>query len=80
MDEAVVAYSGYKAEQEPRALIVDGRRLAVTQIEDRWYDPAASYFRVRTDDGRAWLLRYDFETLEWSFVKAPIEAGRLDVT
>lgn len=72
----VVAYSGYQAEQEPRALIVEGRRLEVTCIEDRWYDPAGSYFRVRTSDGTTSLLRYDFEALDWFRVSAPGSATK----
>ncbi len=65
----VVAYSGYHGEQEPRALIVEGQRLEVVEIRDRWYDPRARHFRVRASDGRDYLLRYDLEELGWSRVK-----------
>lgn len=64
----VTAYSGYQAEQEPRSLIVEGQRLDVVGIEDRWYDPLASYFKVRANDGRTYLLRYDLDDLGWSLV------------
>ena len=37
----VIAYSGYQGEQEPRALVVEGERLEVVSIQDRWYDPLA---------------------------------------
>ncbi len=67
----VVAYSGYQAEQEPRALIVDCQRLEVLRIEDRWYEPVASFFRVRTSDGDSSLLRYDHKTREWFRVSEP---------
>ncbi len=67
-DFRVLAYSGYQGEQEPRALIVDGERLDVVAIEDRWYDPQARYFRVKASDGRSYLLRYDLDELSWSRV------------
>jgi hypothetical protein len=67
---AVVAYAGYQGEQEPRALVLDGVRLDVLDIADRWYDPAGRYFKVRASDGRLHLLRCDAETLEWSLVRS----------
>jgi hypothetical protein len=70
----VIAYSGYQVEQEPRALIVEGQRLEVVEVEDRWYDPRARHFRVRASDGRSYLVRYDLEELRWS----RIECERVD--
>ena len=66
----VHAYSGYQGEQEPRALEVEGERLEVLGIADRWYDPAGRYFKVRASDGRIYLLRCDSESLAWSIVKS----------
>ena len=65
----VVAYAGYQGEQEPRALVVDGQRLDVLGVADRWYDPEARYFKVRASDGAVYLLRCDAETLDWSLVR-----------
>ena len=65
----VIAYSGYQGEQEPRALVVEGNRLAVVGIVDRWYDPAGKYFKVRAEDGVLYLVRCDSKTLEWSLVQ-----------
>ncbi len=61
----VIAYSGYQAEQEPRALIVVGERLDVVAIDERWVEPDARYFRVRTRGGRRHLLRYDLSAFAW---------------
>ena len=54
MHEQVVqveCYSGYKADERPvRLKLRDGAREIVA-IEDRWYSPGATYFRVLVDDG-----------------------------
>jgi hypothetical protein len=64
----VVAYCGYKGEQEPRSLIIGGERLDVLGVADRWYDPKASYFNVRASDGALSLLRCDTESMGWTLV------------
>jgi hypothetical protein len=65
----VVAYAGYRGEQEPRALIVDGERFEVIGVDDRWQDPGASYFKVAASDGRVYLVRRDTEDASWSLVQ-----------
>ena len=68
MDLHVECYAGYKADQEPRAFTLDSRRYEVLGIADRWYDPDASYFKVRADDGHRYLLRHDRTEDAWSLV------------
>ncbi len=65
----VQAYAGYRGEQEPRAVVVDGVRFEVMGIDDRWHDPVATYFKVAAADGRVYLVRRDFETAAWSLVQ-----------
>ncbi len=65
----VECYSGYRADQEPRAFVVDGERRVVLGIADRWYGPGLEHFKVRADDGHQYLLRHDLETDGWSLVK-----------
>jgi hypothetical protein len=55
----VDCYSGYKADEHPlRLKLQDGAREIVA-IEDRWYSPGATYFRVLTRDGDRYLLRHE---------------------
>ena len=68
----VIAYSGYKGEQEPRELVVDGVRTKVLGITDRWYEPSAAYFKVAAADGWLYLLRWDFEALNWTWVSRTV--------
>lgn len=58
-------YSGYRAEQEPRRIVVDGRAIEVAEILDRWLAPDHRYFKVLGADGRVYMLRHDTEWDEW---------------
>jgi hypothetical protein len=35
-------------------------------VEDRWYDANAEYFKVRSTDGKRYILRYDERADEWT--------------
>ena len=38
----------------------------IDAVEDRWYDPNAEYFKVRTPEGKRYILRSDRETGQWT--------------
>ena len=62
----VECYSGYKADERPLRLhLTDGAREVVA-IEDRWYSPGATYFRVLMDDGDRYVLRHDEAQDVWT--------------
>jgi hypothetical protein len=62
----VDCYSGYKGDERPvRLKLKDGAREIVA-IEDRWYTPGATYFRVLAGDGDRYLLRHDEGQDLWS--------------
>lgn len=69
MKIAVECYAGYQAEQEPRTLIIDGVRLRVVGVADRWRDPESSSFKVRAEDGHQYVIRHDRGRDEWTLVK-----------
>ena len=67
MRGAVVStHSGYKADEYPVTFELDGVRRTVVDIEDRWYDPECSYFRVFADDAGRYILRQDSRTSQWT--------------
>ncbi len=79
--EAVTVHTRdeYKAGQEPTAFEWRGRRFEVVQIADRWYeghlDPTRmplSYFKVRTGEGKEFILRYHEVFRSWA-VRIPHE-------
>ena len=58
----VDAYSGYRANERPSQFCLDDEVFEIANVEDRWYDPNAEYFKVRTIDGKCYLLRCDAQT------------------
>ena len=54
----VETYSGFKVDERPLRLHLSDRTLEVAAVEDRWYSPGESYFRVLTDDGDRYILRH----------------------
>ena len=62
----VDAYSGYKANERPLRFWLDADMYEIDTIEDRWHDPNAEYFKVRTVDGKLFLLRYDEQEDDWT--------------
>ncbi len=62
----VDCYCGYKADERPVRLKFGARTLEILRIEDRWYSPGATYFRVRVEDGDRYLLRHEEAQDVWS--------------
>lgn len=64
----VISYAGYKADESPRFLKLGDVTLPIAEIEDRWYSPGETFFRVVTESGDRYLLRHveaqDLWTLE----------------
>lgn len=49
--------SGYKADERPVRVTIGGQAVEVADVEDRWYSPGATYFRVRLATGERYVLR-----------------------
>jgi hypothetical protein len=64
----VECYSGYKADESPRKLVLAGRSLEIEAIEDRWYSPGATYFRVLVEGGDCYVLGHQEAQGVWSLV------------
>lgn len=62
----VSAYSGYRANERPQQFTVDDDSFEIAEVEDRWYEPDAEYFKVRTAEGKRYLLGYDGRADEWT--------------
>jgi len=63
------AYAGYKGEETPRAFTLNGVRLSVDEIIDRWYTETHSCFRVRAGEGTRYVLRYHLDDGIWKFAE-----------
>jgi len=53
----VETYSGYRADERPVRVTIDGRAHDVAEVEDRWYSPGVTFFRVRLANGERYVLR-----------------------
>ncbi len=62
----VQCHSGYKVHERPIKFQIGERVLFVESIEDQWYGPSASYFRVRADDQKTYVLAYNQSKDEWT--------------
>jgi len=54
----VDAYSGYKANERPQQFTLDEDAFEIESVEAQWRSPDATFFKVRTADGKHYLLRY----------------------
>jgi hypothetical protein len=62
----VESYSGFKADERPLRLHLAERTLEVVAVEDQWYSPGETYFRVLTNDGDRYVLRHTEAQDVWS--------------
>ena len=54
----VECYAGYKADERPQRIWLRHACLEVETVEDRWYSPGATFFRVVVTGGDRYLLKY----------------------
>jgi hypothetical protein len=62
----VETYSGYRSDERPVRFVLEGRPYDVMDVEDRWYSPEATYFRVLASDGNRYVLGHDERQEVWS--------------
>jgi hypothetical protein len=55
----VECYAGYKGDERPLRVLIDEQMLDVAEVENRWYSPGATYFRVLMTNGERYVLRRD---------------------
>jgi len=62
----VESYAGYKADERPVRLILGDQSLEIVEVEDRWYSPGETYFRVRVQGGDCYVLKHIEAQDVWS--------------
>ena len=62
----VECYSGYKGDERPVKLQLGDQMVEIAEIEDRWYSPGATYFRVLLDNGERYVLRREDAQDVWT--------------
>ncbi|MCX5895005.1 MAG: cytoplasmic protein [Proteobacteria bacterium] len=73
----VSCYSGYKLNEKPLSFRLRGTEYRIIEVIDRWYEGNASsamqcinYFRVRTEDGMEYIIRYNELFDKWTLLIA----------
>ena len=62
----VECYAGYKDDERPAKLQIGDEMVEVTEVEDRWYSPGATYFRVRLKNGERYIVRREDAQDVWT--------------
>lgn len=62
----VECYSGHTYAQEPRALVWEGRRYPVAEVEARWRTPTGPAFQLRTASGERFEADYSELEDRWT--------------
>ena len=62
----VECYAGYKGDERPVRLQLGGEMVDVAEVEDRWYSPGATYFRVLLGNGERYVLRRENAQDVWT--------------
>jgi hypothetical protein len=74
----VETYSGYKADERPLRIVFAAQTLEIAEVEDRWYSPGATYFRVLAENGDRYVLRRDDAQDVWSLTAYRSAGKRVD--
>jgi len=62
----VECYAGYKGDERPMRLQIGGQMVEIAEVEDRWYSPGATFFRVRLANGERYVLRREDAQDVWT--------------
>ena len=62
----VECYAGYKGDERPLKLQIGEEMVEVAEVEDRWYSPGATYFRLRLANGERYVVRREDAQDVWT--------------
>ena len=67
----VIAHSGYRGDEKPRALFINDEEITVVEILDMWIEESLPdktrkrFFIVKGKDNQKYKIYIDEKTLEW---------------
>jgi hypothetical protein len=74
----VECYAGYKGDERPVRVAIDEQLTEVSAVEDRWYSPGSTYFRVLLVTGERYVLRHDDAQDLWTLQAYRAAERRVD--
>jgi hypothetical protein len=69
-----------RADERPLRVCVDGQMIDVAEVEDRWYSPGSTYFRVLLRSGERYVLQPQQAQDVWSLEAFRAKASTRAVT
>lgn len=66
----VECHAGYQGDETPRRFRLHGQTTEIAEVLGRWREPDALLFRVRSTEGRVYLLRRDERSGCWQLPEA----------
>ncbi len=67
----VTAYSGYRGEETPRAILLHGKRIEVIEILKQWIEEKSDdrerkrFYQIKGSDGILHKIYYHERTMQW---------------
>jgi hypothetical protein len=62
----VECYSGHRADERPVRFTLGSHSLEIISVDDQWYSPDATFFRVQVSDGNKYVLRHSIDPDRWT--------------
>ena len=62
----VRTYSDYKGSEYPLSFFLDDVEIHVAEVIDRYYNPDENIFKVKSVDGKVYILGYNTISDEWT--------------
>ena len=62
---SVECYAGHRGEETPRVVVLQDRRIEVSEILDRWLAPDHRYFKFKDSAGDTFIVRHDTAADRW---------------
>lgn len=66
----VECHAGSRGDERPVRFRLEGREYSVEAVLDQWYEPEATFYRLRANDGNLYILRQQNSTPEgvWDLI------------
>jgi hypothetical protein len=67
----VIAYSGYRGEEAPRTIFLQGKKIEVIEILRQWIEERSDdrttkrFYQIKGNDGVVRRIYYDEKVMEW---------------
>ena len=72
----VECYAGFQGGERPVRVLLGEQMVEVSAVEDRWYSPGSTFFRILMTTGERYVLRHNDAQDLWTLEAFRAPAGR----